>query len=66
MGCVELAPRPGAPGARGMEVHVKCFEAGFVVRAGMDNVSFSPFLNSTPDEFAMTFETVRRVLNSVN
>ena len=66
MGCVELAPRPGAPGARGMDVHVKCFDAGLVVRAGMDNISFSPFLNSTPDEFALIFDTLRRVLKTVN
>jgi beta-alanine--pyruvate transaminase len=66
MGCVELAPRPGAPGARGFEAHVKCWEAGLVVRHGMDNLSFAPFLNSTPDEFAQTFETLRCVLKTVN
>jgi beta-alanine--pyruvate transaminase len=65
MGCVELAPRPGAPGARGFEVHLKCFEEGMVVRNGMDNISFSPFLNSTPDEFAYTFDTLRRVLERI-
>jgi beta-alanine--pyruvate transaminase len=65
MGCVELAPRPDAPGARGFEVHVKCFEEGLVVRNGMDNISFAPFLNSNTDEFAQTFDILKRVLMTV-
>ncbi|MDA0705566.1 MAG: aspartate aminotransferase family protein [Proteobacteria bacterium] len=66
MGVIELAPRPGAPGARGLEIHKKCFwEEKVVVRNGMDLLQFSPFLNSTVDEMQQSFEAVRRVIDSV-
>jgi beta-alanine--pyruvate transaminase len=65
MGAIELQPRPGAPGARGLEAHVRCFEQGLMVRNGMDVLQFAPFLNSTPDEFTATFEIVRRVLEGL-
>ena len=62
MGGVELAPRAGAPGARGYEVFLKCFEAGVVIRNGGDVLQFSPFLNATLDELAQIFTTVRQAL----
>ena len=65
MGGIELAPRPGAPGARGYEVFLKCFEAGVVIRNGGDILQFSPFLDSTPDELTRIFETVREALRAV-
>lgn len=66
MGAIEMAPRPGAAGARGMEAHMKCFEQGLMVRHGMDTLQFSPFLTSTPDLFERTFDTVRKVLNTID
>ena len=67
MGSVEMAPRDGAPGQRGMEVHKKCFwDENLVVRNGMDMLQFSPFLNSDPDEMTRSFEAVRRVIDSVD
>ena len=65
MGGIELAPREGAPGARGFEVFLGCFERGVVIRNGGDILQFSPFLDSTPDELARIFETVRDVLAAV-
>ena len=65
MGAIEMKPRPGAPGARGMDVHIKCFEQGLMVRHGMDTLAFSLFLTSTPDSFEQTFDTVRKVLNTI-
>ncbi len=65
MGGIELSPRPGEPGARGFEVFLKCFEAGVVIRNGGDILQFSPFLDSTPDEFARIFDTVRSALRMV-
>lgn len=66
MGAIELASRPGAPGARGLEIHKKCFwEENLVVRNGMDLLQFSPFLNSNVDEMQQSFEAVRRVIDSV-
>ncbi len=66
MGAIEMAPREGAPGQRGFDVHKKCFwEENVVVRNGMDLLQFSPFLNSDPDEMEQSFAAIRRVLDAV-
>jgi beta-alanine--pyruvate transaminase len=66
MGAIELASRDGAPGARGLEIHKKCFwEEKLAVRNGMDILQFSPFLNSNVDEMQKSFEGLRRVIDSV-
>jgi beta-alanine--pyruvate transaminase len=66
MGAIELAPRDGAPGARGLEIHKKCFwDEKLVVRNGMDTLQFSPFLNSNVDEMQASFEGIRRVIDAV-
>ncbi len=66
MGAIEMAPRDGAAGARGGEMHKKCFwDEKLVVRNGMDTLQFSPFLNSDPDEMEQSFAAVRRVLDSI-
>jgi len=67
MGSVEMESRPGAPGARGMEVHKKCFwEEDLVLRNGMDAIQFSPFLNSKPDDMTMTMEKIRKVMDGLD
>ncbi len=67
MGAIELAPRDGAPGARGLEIHKRCFwDEDLVVRNGMDVLQFSPFLNSKVDELEQSFEAVRRVIDAVD
>ena len=67
MGAIELAPRASAPGARGLDMHKACFwNEDLVVRNGGDTLQFSPFLASRPDDLAMTFEKVRRVLDRVD
>ena len=67
MGAIEMAPRDGAPGARGGEAHKKCFwDENMVIRNGMDVLQFSPFLNSKPDEMQQSFEALRRVLDSID
>ncbi|MGK2924882.1 MAG: aspartate aminotransferase family protein [Lysobacterales bacterium] len=64
MGGVDLAARPGAPGARGLEVHKRCFwDEDLVVRNGMDTLQFSPFLNARPGDITMTVEKIRKVLD---
>ena len=42
MGAVELAPRPGAPAARGFEVYLNCFHNGLMVRQTGDTIAMSP------------------------
>ncbi len=67
MGAIELAPRPGAPGARGLEIHKRCFwEEDLVVRNGMDTIAFSPFLNSDTRDWEQSFEKIRRILDTID
>ncbi len=42
VGAIELAPRPGQPGARAAEAFRKAFERGVTVRLYADNVSMGP------------------------
>jgi beta-alanine--pyruvate transaminase len=39
---IELAPRPGAPGKRAMELFHACFDNGLLVRATGDIIALSP------------------------
>ena len=39
---IELEPRPGAPGKRGMELFHQCFDNGLLVRATGDIIALSP------------------------
>ena len=67
MGAIELAPRDGAPGARGTEMHKRCFwEENLIIRNGMDILQFSPFLNSNVDDWNKSFDSVRRLLDSID
>ena len=66
MGSIEMAPRDGAPGARGLEVHKRCFwEENLIVRNGMDCLQFSPFLNSNVDDWEQAFGSIRRLLDAI-
>ena len=67
MGGIDLESRSDGPGIRGLEIHKKCFwEENMVVRHSADLLQFAPFLNSRPEEITMTFETIRKVLDSVD
>ena len=64
-GAIELAPREGAPGARGLEVHKRCFwEEQVMLRNGMDTLQFSPFLNSDVNDWTRAFERIRHVIET--
>ena len=66
MGAIEMAPREGAPGTRGLDAHKKFFwQENLAVRNGMDTLQFSPFLNSKPDDIVATFDSVQRVLDTI-
>ena len=45
---VELAPRPGAPGARAYDVFVDCFQQGLLIRVSGDTIALSPPLIVEP------------------
>ena len=66
MGAIELAPRDGAPGARGLEMHKRCFwEEDLMIRNGMDTIALSPFLNSKLSDWERAFDTLRRLIDDI-
>ena len=65
MGAVELSPKAGAPGSRGYNALVKCFEAGVLVRYTADTVAFSPPLIVEKKQIDQIFETVGKVLKNL-
>ncbi|MEM9688475.1 MAG: aspartate aminotransferase family protein [Pseudomonadota bacterium] len=66
MGGIELAPRDGAPGMRGLEVHKRCFwEEKIAIRNAMDVISFSPFLDSRIEDWEHVFERLRHIIDTL-
>jgi beta-alanine--pyruvate transaminase len=62
---IELESRPGALGARGYEVFLKCFEAGVLVRYTGDILAFSPPLIVDEQKIDQIFSTVRDALRNL-
>jgi beta-alanine--pyruvate transaminase len=62
---IELAPRPGAPGARGLEAHLKAFEKGSYIRSTGDVLAFAPPLIIQKSEIDQLFQTAREVLRTI-
>ncbi|MEP6691238.1 MAG: aspartate aminotransferase family protein [Gemmatimonadaceae bacterium] len=56
---IELASRDGAPGARGFETFVACFEAGVLVRVTGDIIALSPPLIVEKAQIDHIVDTVR-------
>ena len=65
MGAIEFAPKPGAPGSRGYNALVKCFEAGVLTRYTGDTLAFSPPLIVEKQQIDQIFTTVRKVLQTL-
>jgi beta-alanine--pyruvate transaminase len=65
VGGIELEPRPGAVGRRGLETHVKCFEAGVLVRFTGDILALSPPLIIEEAHIGRIVETIRAALAAV-
>ena len=66
MGAVELEPKKDAPGSRGYNALVKCFEAGVLVRYTGDTLAFSPPLIVEKAQIDQIADTVREVLQSLD
>jgi len=62
---IELAPRPGAVGARGLETHIKAFEKGAYIRSTGDVLAFAPPLIIQKAEIDQLFATAREVLRTI-
>ncbi len=65
MAGIELAPRPGKPGARGYEALVRCFEAGLLTRVTGDTLACSPPLIVTKAQIDEMFGTIGKVLREI-
>lgn len=65
MGAVELAGRPGAPGARGYEALVSAFDNGLYFRTAADVIALSPPLTVTTEQIDQIASILRRVISSL-
>jgi beta-alanine--pyruvate transaminase len=65
VGGIELEPRAGAPGRRALDAHIKCFEAGVLVRFTADIIALSPPLIIERGQIERIVETIRTVLQSL-
>lgn len=63
---VEMASRPGAPGARGLAVHVECFKRGVLVRFTGDIIAMSPPLIIEKEQIDHLVQTLGEVIASVD
>ncbi|RAI00306.1 aspartate aminotransferase family protein [Acuticoccus sediminis] len=66
IGAVELAPREGAPGARGIEAMERAFEAGLMIRVTGDTIALSPPLIISEAEIETLFSTLETVLRTID
>jgi beta-alanine--pyruvate transaminase len=62
---IELEPRPGAPGARGMEVFHRCFDTGLLTRVTGDILALSPPLILQPGHIDEMVQGILDALLSV-
>jgi beta-alanine--pyruvate transaminase len=65
VGGIELEPRPGAPARRALDAHIKCFEAGVLVRFTADIIALSPPLIIERAQIERIVETIRTVLKAL-
>ncbi|MDI9409706.1 MAG: aspartate aminotransferase family protein [Candidatus Pacebacteria bacterium] len=65
MGAIEFKPREGAPGARGYEAFLHCYENGLLVRFGPDVLSLTPPLTISESELDFMFSTLRNAIKAV-
>lgn len=62
MGAIQLRSRPGAPGARGLEVFNHCYESGVLVRSNGDTIALSPPFIVQDHEIGRAVETLREAI----
>ena len=63
---IELAPRAGAPGMRGLDAHTMAFEKGAYIRVAGDIIALAPPLIIRKEEIDQLLEIVRGVLKTTN
>jgi beta-alanine--pyruvate transaminase len=63
---VEVAPRPGAVGARGYDIFAKCFDDGVLVRQTGDILALAPALIVEDSEIDRMVSSLRKALAAVD
>jgi len=63
---IEMESRAGAPGKRGYEALVRCFEKGVLVRTTGDIVAVSPPLVVDEKQIERIFSTIAEVIKSID
>ena len=66
VGAVELEPRPGAVGARGFDVFLRCFEKGVLVRQTGDILALAPALIVEDAQIDQMVSTLRAAIGAVD
>lgn len=64
MAGIELAPRVGAPGARGTDVFRQAFDTGLLIRVTGDIIALSPPLIVSEEQITEIADRLRTVLNA--
>jgi beta-alanine--pyruvate transaminase len=65
VGGIELASREGAPGARGFETYLKCWERGVLVRNTGDILALAPALIVEESQIDEIISMIRTVLGEI-
>jgi len=63
---IELAPRPGAPGARALEAFRHCFDNGLLVRVTGDVIALSPPLIIESDHIRQIFSKLSSAIEQLD
>ena len=66
VGAVELTPRAGAPGARGFETYLRCYEKGVLVRSTGDIMAIAPALIVEEKHVDQIVSTLREALATID
>ena len=63
---ISVAPREGAPGARGADIFLKAYEKGVAVRPNGDTIALAPILTSSEKEIDAMVDAVRSAVRAIN
>jgi len=63
---IELAPRDGAPGTRGMDVFHWCYDNGVMVRYGGDVIAIGPPLTISEGQISTIVDTIQQAIRATS
>jgi beta-alanine--pyruvate transaminase len=63
---IELDPRPSAPGQRGYDAFIRCFEAGLLIRVTGDIIAISPPLIISRQQIDELFGILSKILKEIS